>query len=221
MIKSVIIVAAGSGSRMGSDVPKQFMLLKNLPIIMHTINRFYSYDPEIRIIMVLSANDIERWNTLKREFNFTVKHEVVTGGKTRTASVINGLNKIENGIVGIHDGVRPLASTALITTCFNQAMIHSNAIPAIAVVDTIRETNGELSKQIDRANLRQVQTPQCFDAVKLKEAYLHSSGKSFTDDAGVFEAAGNKIHLIEGEKMNIKITDRVDLLIADAIFFSL
>lgn len=216
-MKSVIIVAAGSGSRMGSTVPKQFLLLNGIPILMHTMKRFHAYDQDMNIVVVLSACEKERWNSLIKQHHFTLRHKIANGGETRFDSVQNGLLEVESGIVGIHDGVRPLISIELISRCYSEAEKFSNAIPVIPVTDTIRETGTGGSKTIDRSNLRQVQTPQCFDVAKLKKAYAAATGNNFTDDAGVFENAGNKIHLVEGEKLNIKITDPADLIIAEAV----
>ncbi len=220
MNKSVIIVAAGSGLRMGSSIPKQFIVIQGKPILMHTIQRFYTYDSDINIIVVLPDGEKERWNSLLEQYSFPIKHKIVSGGETRFDSVLNGLKEVENGIVGVHDGVRPLISSELISRCFSEAEKFSNAIPAIPVTDTIRETGPAGSKTIDRSNLRQVQTPQCFDVAGLKKAYANAKAKNFTDDAGVFENDGNSIHLIPGEKRNIKITDPDDLVIAAAVMAS-
>lgn len=220
MIKSVVIVAAGTGSRMGSLIPKPYLLLHGLPILMHTIRRFYAYDPAINLIVVISPGEIDRWNSLILQYQFSINHTVISGGATRFDSVRIGLTLIDTGLVAIHDGVRPLISIELIKRCFEEAAKFSNAVPAIPVIDTIRKNESGFNVAIDRTNLRQVQTPQCFDTIKLKSAYSISKGKNFTDDAGVFEAAGNKIHLVEGEKLNIKITDSSDLIIADAIMNS-
>ena len=218
MEKQVIIVAAGSGSRMGLDIPKQFILLKDLPVLMHTVNRFYEYDPKMKIILVLAENEIESWNSLVKKYNFKTPHFIFKGGPNRYQSVKNGLESVkEHCIVAIHDGVRPLCSVKLIERCFNEAEKNSNAIPAVPVTETIRSIDGDKNFMINRDNLRIIQTPQCFDSVKLKKAYQNSSAENFTDDAGVFEEDGNKIHLIEGEKSNIKITVREDLAVAEVL----
>ncbi len=218
MKRAVIVVAGGSGVRMGLSVPKQFLLLNNLPVLMHTLKRFYEFDPEINIIVVLPDNEIDRWEKLISDYNFQIKHTLASGGPSRFHSVKNGLSKIsENCLIGIHDGVRPLCSPALIKRCFIEAEKFSNAIPAIKVSDSIREVEQGNNFAIDREKLRIIQTPQCFEFALLKKAYENILAENFTDDAGVFEFSGNKIHLVEGEKSNIKITEPADLLIATSL----
>jgi 2-C-methyl-D-erythritol 4-phosphate cytidylyltransferase len=218
MKRAVIVVAGGAGIRMGLSVPKQFLLLNNLPVLMHTLKRFYEFDPEITIIVVLPDNEIDRWKKLLTDYNFLIKHTIASGGRTRFHSVKNGLSQIkENCIIGIHDGVRPLCSPTLIKRCFIEAEKYSNAIPAVKVSDSIREVEQEINFAVDREKLRIIQTPQCFEFVLLKKAYENIQAENFTDDAGVFEFSGNKIHLVEGEKSNFKITEPVDLLIASSL----
>lgn len=218
MKKSVIVVAGGSGLRMGSSVPKQFLLLNNLPVLMHTLKRFYEFDVEINIIVVLPENETERWKSLIAKYNFQIKHTITSGGPTRFHSVKNGLSHIsENCLIAIHDGVRPLCSPTLINHCFEEAENFSNAIPAIKITDSIRETNRENNFSLDREKLRIIQTPQCFKSSPLIKAYENKNAESFTDDAGVFESSGNKIHLVNGEKSNIKITEYTDLSVAAAL----
>jgi 2-C-methyl-D-erythritol 4-phosphate cytidylyltransferase len=221
MKKAVIIVAAGQGLRMNSAVPKQFMELNGQPILMHTIKRFHEYQNKILVIVVLPENEIKNWKELVQRFSFPFAHEVVTGGSKRFYSVLSGLHKIkDSAIVAIHDGVRPFCSVELIDRCFKEAEKKSNAIPAVKITETIREIKNDTSFIVNRENFRCIQTPQCFDVSKLKEAYLlaEKAGEdSFTDDAGVFEFAGNKINLIEGEKNNIKITVEEDLILASVI----
>ena len=218
MNKKVIIVAAGTGSRMGVNIPKQFIPLKNLPVLMHTINRFFQYDGSIQIILVLAESEINSWESLKEKYSFNTPHSVVAGGANRYQSVKNGLEFIkEHCIVAVHDGVRPLCTVKLIERCFIEASKNSNAIPAIHISETVRIINGEKNSLINREYLRIIQTPQCFDSIKLKKAYQNSSVENFTDDAGVFEQDGNKIHLVEGERNNIKITLKEDLVFAEML----
>ena len=218
MNKSVIIVAAGSGSRMNLKTPKQFIELNGKPILMHTMLRFYEFEPGISIILVLSENEIETWNSLLIKYSFSIPHTIVKGGAKRSHSVKNGLDAVSvKCIVAIHDGVRPFCSTALIKRCFDEAEKKSNAIPAVRISETIREIKGENNFIVDRENFRIIQTPQCFDSLLLKKAYQNIDAENFTDDAGVFERDGNKIHLIEGEKSNIKITVADDLIIASVL----
>ena len=218
MNKSVIIVAAGLGSRMNSKTPKQFIELNGKPILMHTMLRFYEFEPDISIILVLSENEIETWESLLIKYSFSIPHTIVKGGAKRFHSVKNGLDAVSvKCIVAIHDGVRPFCSTALIKRCFDEAEKKSNAIPAVRISETIREINGENNFIVDRENFRIIQTPQCFDSLLLKKAYQNIDAENFTDDAGVFERDGNKIYLIEGEKSNIKITVADDLIIASVL----
>jgi 2-C-methyl-D-erythritol 4-phosphate cytidylyltransferase len=217
MEKSVIIVAGGAGIRMGGNIPKQFILLNGLPILMHSIKRFHEYDSNVRIIVVLPAAETDRWKSLINKYKFSVPHKVVYGGQSRFESVQNGLKEVHSGIVAIHDGVRPLISTKLIGHCFLEAESYSNAIPSIPVTDTIRMANEVENIMIDRALLKRIQTPQCFEVEMLKKAYEAAPNQDYTDDAGVFESIGNMIHLVEGEKLNIKITDPDDLVVAEAI----
>ena len=218
MNKSVIIVAAGTGSRMNASIPKQFIELDGKPILMHTILRFYEYDPGIKIILVLSENEIETWNNLVKKYSFLIKHAIVKGGEKRFHSVKNGLRTInEKCIVAIHDGVRPLCTNSLIKRCFEEAEKKSNAVPAIPIYETIRKVEGEKNFLVTRENFKIIQTPQCFDSALLINAYQNSATENFTDDATVFESDGNKIHLVEGEKNNIKITIQEDLIIASTL----
>lgn len=222
MKKAVVIVAGGSGKRMGSSIPKQFLELDGRPILMHTIERFYEFDPEIQIIVVLPAEERQRWEVLCIQNNFDIFHLIAHGGSTRTESVQNGLMKTEDDcIVGIHDGVRPFVSRELLTRCYNEAMRTGNAIPVIAVSDTIREVSEQKSKTIDRSLYRLVQTPQCFQSAVIKDAYAKNSGVEFTDDASVLEATGQEIHLCEGEKLNIKITVPADLILGEGILHAI
>jgi 2-C-methyl-D-erythritol 4-phosphate cytidylyltransferase len=217
--KSVIIVAGGSGMRMNSSIPKQFMLLGDLPLLIQTINKFHDYDSTMNVIVVISERESERWKQLIVKHNFLNAHTIAFGGNNRFQSVRNGLAKIlSTDLIAIHDGARPLCSTTLIKKCFDEAEKFSNAIPSIALTDSIRMIKKDKTKIVDRQKMRIIQTPQCFNFEKLKKAYEQASNENFTDDAGVFESAGNKIHLIEGEKTNIKITEAIDLIIANALF---
>ena len=224
MKKAVIIVAGGTGSRMGINIPKQFMLLNGKPLLMHTLQRFYEYDQKLLILLVLPENENDKWLSLVKNYSFSIPHTIVKGGMTRFHSVKYGLEKVPwPCILAIHDGVRPICSSSLINRCFEEAEKNSNAVPAIRISESIREVRQGNNNIIDRENLRIIQTPQCFDSEKLKRAYQNNDAENFTDDAGVFEHDGNKIHLIEGERNNIKITIQDDLYIASALekeFFS-
>jgi 2-C-methyl-D-erythritol 4-phosphate cytidylyltransferase len=214
----VIIVAGGSGSRMNSTLPKQFMDLNGRPIICHTIERFYQYNPEIEIVVVLSGEYLQFWDDLRRTIQFTIPHQLVSGGGERFFSVKNGLAAIDNAnVIGIHDAVRPLVSTRTIERCYHTAAERTTAIPVITINDTLREVKSGMSKTVDRNHFRIVQTPQCFDAKLLSDAFAQDYIPAFTDDATVVEFFGEKINLVEGNKENIKITTPEDLDMAHAL----
>jgi 2-C-methyl-D-erythritol 4-phosphate cytidylyltransferase len=211
-----IIPAAGTGLRFGNVVPKQFIELCGKPVLMHTLERF-AFSSE-KTMLVLNPSFIEYWQNLCSKFSFNIPHTIVEGGKTRTDSVKNGLAVInDDGIVAIHDAVRPLVSRVLIEKIFAVAEEKGNAVPAIEIQHSLRKTEGEKNFAVNRNEYRIIQTPQCFQVSKLKSAYAASFEQEFTDDASVYEAYGEKINLIEGESSNIKITEPVDLIIAAAI----
>jgi 2-C-methyl-D-erythritol 4-phosphate cytidylyltransferase len=214
----VIIVAGGSGSRMNSTLPKQFLELNGRPIICHTIERFYQYNPEMQIVVVLSGDYLQFWDDLRRTIRFHIPHQLVSGGSERFFSVKNGLAVIEDArVIGIHDAVRPMVSVRTIERCYHTAADHKTAVPVITINDTLREVESGMSKTVDRNKFRIVQTPQCFDAAVLKAAFEQEYKPEFTDDATVVEFYGEKINLIEGNKENIKITTPEDLDLANAI----
>lgn len=216
--KYVIVVAGGSGSRMNSMVPKQFIKVNGKPLLMHTLEVFQRYDESCRFIVVLPASEIDTWRKLCEEFSFQVNHNVVAGGKTRFHSVKNGLSRIqEEGIVFIHDGVRPLVSNQTIENCYQTALEKGNALPVFASPESIREVKGEQSRAVDRQFYFLVQTPQTFRISLIKEAYQQRYLKKFTDDASVLESTGIKINLVEGNRENIKITWPADIRIAAAL----
>jgi 2-C-methyl-D-erythritol 4-phosphate cytidylyltransferase len=213
-----IIVAGGSGQRMQSQVPKQFLELAGKPILLHTIQNFISYNSSIQIVIVLPEQHIPTWQGIIEKHQFSAKHLVVKGGDVRFISVKNGLDAIPNdGLVAIHDGVRPLVNHETIHRCYTQAEIHGNAIPCIPVYETVRKINGTDSSLEDRSVLRLIQTPQVFKIQLIKKAYEQPYKIEFTDDASVLESIGEKICLVEGNRENIKITDPLDLLIAGNI----
>ena len=218
MKKIVIIVAAGMGRRMNSDIPKQFILLDNIPILIRTIQVFYSYDSNIEIRLILPGEEIETWDKLCQEYNFALKHTVLSGGETRFQSVHNGLVDIDNPVlIAIHDGVRPLVSTKTIDDCFKIAEENGTAVPVLPLKESIREVLGEDSVSRNRGMFRIVQTPQVFQSEILLDAYNTEYLESFTDDASVVEHAGYKIYLSDGNEENIKITSPIDLRIAEIL----
>lgn len=222
MQKYAIIVAGGTGKRFGSQIPKQFLTLKGQPILYHTLRAFFEYDKSIRIILTLPADYFNLWESLVEEFKINIPHQRVKGGETRFHSVLNGLAVVEgNGLVAIHDAVRPLVSFITLQRCFETAAHFGNAVPAITPVDSLRRLESDVSHPIDRDSCVLVQTPQVFDIASLKKAYQQPFSSSFTDDASVFEKAGHRIILVEGNRENIKITTKNDLLVAEALLSGL
>lgn len=213
-----VIVAGGKGLRMGASIPKQFLPVNGLPVLMLTIKRFREYDGALKIILVLPKEQHEYWNELCKNYHFTAAYAVVEGGETRFHSVRNGLAAIPDdteGVVGIHDGVRPFPSVEVIRACYETARTAKAVIPVVPVVETVRHiVPGGKTETVDRADYRLVQTPQTFDIQLLKHAYAQPYKDCFTDDASVVESAGNEVTLIEGNRENIKITTPFDLRIA-------
>lgn len=213
----VIIVAGGKGLRMGGDVPKQFQLLGNQPVLMHTLQRFADDCKELQIILVLPQEQIEYWSDLGEKYHFGVEHWIVAGGETRFHSVQNGLAQIPDdaeGVVAVHDGVRPLVSREVIEKCFEEARRKKAVVPVVPVVESLRHVS---DGAVPRADYRLVQTPQTFDIQLLKQAYRQPFSKDFTDDASVVEAFGHPVTMVEGNRENIKLTTPFDLKIAEAI----
>ena len=219
MKEYAIIVAGGKGTRMNNVVSKQFLLVKGLPVLMHTINAFFDYSPAINIILVLPADEIEVWSKLCNEFNYHKNITIATGGDSRFQSVKNGLKeiKVHDGLVAIHDGVRPLVGKDIIGASFRLAAVHKSAVAAVRLKESIRKTDQDTTKAVDRSNYRLIQTPQTFDLTLIKEAYKIREEASLTDDASVAEKSGHKISLFEGSYSNIKITTPEDLIIAEAL----
>jgi 2-C-methyl-D-erythritol 4-phosphate cytidylyltransferase len=213
-----VIVAGGSGKRMGSEIPKQYLELAGKPVLMYTIERFKAYDESIEIITVLPENQLRFWADLQKKYSFDIPHTIVKGGRTRFFSVRNGLKFVDiPGLVAIHDGVRPFVSSETMKRCFDMAEMHGNAIPVIPPSDSLRVVTKKGSKPLNRLNVRIVQTPQVFSADVIKKAYRQDYLPEFTDDATVVEKAGVKINLVEGNRENIKITTPEDLLISSAL----
>lgn len=217
----VVIVAGGSGRRMGAALPKQFMMLGNMPILGRTVNRMREALPAAQIVVVLPAEHIELWRNIAARFDIA-EHKIATGGAERFHSVKNGIEALGEEVktIAIHDGVRPLVSKKLIIKLVLECEEHDAVIPAVAPTDSYRIVEGVGSRIIDRSQLRMIQTPQCFSAEALRKAYEQPFSASFTDDASVMEAAGHAITLIEGERENIKITTPSDITIAEAIIAS-
>ena len=213
MKKIALIVSGGKGERMNADIPKQFLLLNDFPILMHTLNAFADLDKRI---LVLPKSQIENWKALCKDYNFELKHILVAGGINRFSSVKNGLRKVDEGsIVAIHDGVRPLISKNLTNKLIDTTKRGIGVVPVVPIKDSLRKVEGDNSKAVSRSSLYKVQTPQCFFASTIKDAYRQNFSLFFTDDASVLESNGGKIITILGEEQNIKITTKADLRIAE------
>lgn len=213
-----IIVAGGSGKRMQHNIPKQFMLLNKRPVLMHTISAFYNSKENPVIIVVLNKDHHEYWSALCTEHNFTIPHQVIEGGEQRFHSVRNGLMSIkEDAVVAIHDAVRPLVSSTLISLCFEKALVNGNAVASVMAHDSIRHQKNGVSSVLNRDEIFLIQTPQTFITEQLRKAYTQSYESYFTDDASVVQASGFDINLVDGERSNFKITFPEDLELAQFI----
>lgn len=213
-----VIVAGGSGKRMGAEMPKQYLELAGKPLLMRTLERFKAFDESIELITVLPENQLRFWADLQNKYSFNIPHTLVKGGRARFFSVRNGLKFVDvPGLVAIHDGVRPFVSIETIKRCFDIAGKTGNAIPVIPPIDALRTISDKGSTPINRLLVRQVQTPQVFNAALIKKAYLQEYRTEFTDDATVLENTGVKINLVEGNRENIKITTPEDLIISNAL----
>lgn len=218
MKKFVLIVAGGKGNRMNSKLPKQFLEINGRPILMHTFDTFLNYDSELIFVLVLPKEEVDTWNDLCKKHQFQVDYKLAFGGETRFYSVKNGLDVLPDvGVVFIHDGVRPLVSKQTLKNCFETAKRKGNALPVISVPESIRMKMGKNSSAVDRSKYFLVQTPQTFETGMIKEAYQKAETDTFTDDATVLEDAGETIHLVEGNRENIKITFPEDLILAKSI----
>lgn len=215
----IVIVAGGSGSRMGGSLPKQFMLLDGVPILARTINNFAEALPDAEIVVVLPADYIDFWQDYARRFEVAA-HRTAAGGAERFHSVANGIAALGDActLIGVQDGVRPLATHDCIRRIARTAEQEGAAVPVVRPVDSYRLVDADgRSHPVDRAALRSVQTPQFFRAEALREAYRQDFDPAFTDEATVFEAAGGILHLVDGESTNLKITTRDDLAVAESI----
>ena len=241
----IIIVAGGKGLRMGSDIPKQFLPIGGKPVLMRTLERFRAYSSDLQIILVLPEAQQDYWRKLCQEYQFDVEYQLANGGQTRFHSVQNGLALVPDdaeGVVGVHDGVRPFPSIEVIRNCYETARTAKAVIPVIPVVETVRHLEGDKSMTVPRGDYRLVQTPQTFDIQLLKAAYKRAQNQvnlssaereqarpevkaanrqpyndGFTDDASVVESYGHAITLVEGNRENIKITTPYDLKVAEVL----
>jgi len=238
--KYCIIVAGGSGQRMKSAIPKQFLLLDGKPLLMHTVERFHSFDSSIELIVVLPPEHHSLWDSLVEEYSFAVRHTVTAGGEERFHSVKSGLEAVRansqeaehyksvapdagqdnepgDSLVAIHDGVRPLVSHDTIWRCYADAEEYGSAVPFIEPADSVRVLYGDDSRPVARHEVRLIQTPQVFRGSLIMKAYDRDFDPAFTDDATVAEASGVKIHLTHGNRENIKITTPEDLAVAHVL----
>lgn len=217
----VVIVAGGKGLRMGGEKPKQFQDLKGRPVLMHTLERFREALPEGKLILVLPESWMTMWRDLCHRHAFDIDHELVKGGETRFHSVKNGLDAIrgEEGVVAVHDGVRPFVAVDVIRECVKQALTGACVVPVIAPVESVRLKQGDTDRtqSIDRNLCLLVQTPQVFPLNRLRQAYSQPYQSLFTDDASVVEADGGQIEVVEGNRENIKLTTPFDWAVAQLL----
>lgn len=216
---TILIVAGGRGTRMGGPQPKQFLELAGRPVLMHTLEAFDRWDASARLIVVLPEDQIDTWKRLCEAHVFGRIHRVVAGGETRFHSVRNGLDVVaSDGLIAVHDGVRPLVAPSVIAACFAAAADGGAAVPVVPVVESVCEVDADGgSRPVDRTRLRVVQTPQVFRADVLRAAYCLPYDPRFTDDASVVEASGVAVRLVPGNRENIKLTTPMDLLLAEQL----
>ncbi|MBY0434293.1 MAG: 2-C-methyl-D-erythritol 4-phosphate cytidylyltransferase [Cyclobacteriaceae bacterium] len=218
MPEYALIVAGGKGTRIKSRLPKQFIELNGKPILLHTVEAFVRYSSTLSIVLVLPEDDVAIWNNICEKFKFNHPIHLQKGGETRFQSVKNGLQLLDGeGLVAIHDGVRPLVSEDIIGASFRLAAVHKSAVAAVRLKESIRITDQDNTKAVDRSRYRLIQTPQTFELQLIKKAYQQKEDPGLTDDASVAERAGNIISLFEGSYENIKITTQEDLVVAEAL----
>ena len=219
MKKYAIIVAGGKGLRMGGELPKQFIPVEGRPVLMRTLDAFHAFDSTMEIILVLPRDHQPYWQELCAEYQFAVPHRIADGGATRFHSVQSGLALADEAeaLIAVHDGVRPFVSSEVIEACYREAEAHGAVVPVIPIVETVRHLLPEGSVTVPRDAYRLVQTPQTFRASLLRRAYEQPFCEAFPDDASVVEAVGHVVHLVEGNRENIKLTTPYDLIVAKAL----
>jgi len=219
MKRAVVIVAGGSGIRMGGDLPKQYLELVGKPLIVHALEKFRLFDPHMKVVVVMSPAHLKLWDAIHDKYNLDSGITVAHGGASRYDSVKNGLVQVADGlVVGIHDAVRPLVSQGTLERSYSSALRWGSGIPVIDLDDSLRmldESGG--SAPVDRSRVRRVQTPQVFQSTLIKQAYQRFTNPEFTDDASVYESEFGKLKLVEGNRKNIKITTPSDLELARAL----
>lgn len=216
-MKTVIITAGGIGKRMGGNLPKQFLVLGNEPVLMHTLRAFHTYDPSIQLLLTLPEDWISFWESLIEEYQFPIQHRVVAGGVERYHSIQQALRFATGDLIAVHDGVRPLVSRDTIARCFDAAETYPAVVPTAPIAESIRFVAAGTSKAVPRADYVLVQTPQVFQRAILEHAYTQAFHDQITDDASLVEQSGISIHLVDGNPENIKLTRPVDLLLAEAL----
>lgn len=214
---SVIITAGGTGKRMGSEIPKQFMEVAGKPILFHTISLFHQFNASAQILVTLPESWLEYWEELINTYQFDVPHQVVAGGQERFHSIKNALQHCTEPIVMVHDGVRPLVSQETLDRCVEALEDYNAVIPVSPVKESLRKVSGKKSEAVIRSEYRNVQTPQCFEKSVLEQAYAQEYHHAITDDASLVEMSGEYIHLVDGNDENIKITTPMDLLLAETL----
>lgn len=215
--KHVLILAGGDGKRVDGYVPKQFLLIGGIPLLFHTFNSFLFLNG-VKFTLVINSSYVDYWNKLCSSTGFNIPHKIAEGGPTRFHSVKRGLRYIpDDSLVLIHDAARPFVSEETINRVIDVAVLKGNAVPAIKVVDSIREINAPHNKCINRNKLRAIQTPQGFKAKTIKKGYDQSYIETFTDDASVMESMGERINLVEGNSENIKISNPIDFVVGEGI----
>lgn len=213
----MIVVAGGSGLRMGADLPKQFLELNGKPILMHTLENLHKLDSTMQLVLVLPESQFGYWEELKSKHRFSLEHNLASGGATRFLSVRSGLRLAVGSLIGVHDGVRPFLSKSCFESCFESAKLYGAAVPVIPIVQSLRRVKSDKNEAVNRDDFKAVQTPQCFRWKVILEAYQNASSSDYSDDATVVEAYGNAITLVDGDLYNIKITTPFDLQMAELI----
>lgn len=212
---SVIITAGGIGKRMGANIPKQFMLLNERPLLMYTIQKFYEFDPNCQLILTLPEDWMSYWEELLQEYDFRIPHRIISGGKERYDSIKNALEFCNGDYILVHDGVRPLVSLETIQNCIDGLMVHKAVIPVLPVKESLRKIEGDGTKAVNRDAYIIVQTPQCFESGVLRTAYQQDFHAGITDDATLVEQLGQRVHTVEGNEENIKVTTKADLIFSE------
>lgn len=217
--QTFIITAGGIGKRMNSKIPKQFIELDNKPILWHTLNVFYTFNPQAQLLITLPEDWVSYWKDIIKDLP-EIPHEIVSGGVERYDSIKNAIASANGKLIGIHDGVRPLVSHETIQNCIELATKKGNAVPVMSLKESIRKVSGENTETANRGEFRTVQTPQCFQAELLKSAYDRPFHDNITDDASLVEENGTPIFTCEGNEENIKITTQFDLKLAEMLIKS-